>query len=193
MADTRTHHYIYGNCTCYLTGETIVDTDDERVRQSLAKLLVEERGYAKEEVLARLTIETLFADRFVTSRVDLAVQLAGRLFLIIRYAPGSLVTRERSALAAARVLRDDYRIPLAVVTNGREAELLDSATGKVLATGLAAAIPTRDAADAMQGSLDFLPGLAEEGQERERRVLNSFDYELCCLGDPCILPGSKDG
>ena len=47
MADIPSHHYIYGTCVDYLTGETIVDTDDERCRQELAKLLVEKKGYAK--------------------------------------------------------------------------------------------------------------------------------------------------
>ena len=43
MADIPSHHYIYGTCVDYITGETIVDTDDERCRQELAKLLVEKQ------------------------------------------------------------------------------------------------------------------------------------------------------
>jgi hypothetical protein len=47
MADIPSHHYIYGTCIDYITGETIVDTDDERCRQDLAKFLVERRGMPK--------------------------------------------------------------------------------------------------------------------------------------------------
>ena len=46
MADIPTHHMIYGSLVDYVTGEPLVDTDDERYRQKLARLLVEERGFA---------------------------------------------------------------------------------------------------------------------------------------------------
>ena len=85
--------------------------------------------------------------------------------MIIRYGPGSLVSRERSALAAARVLNDEYRIPLAVVTNGRDAVLLDTVTGKVLDQGMKA-IPDRTRILEMLPSLIFLP--PQDGEKRLR-------------------------
>jgi len=192
MADVPSHHLIYGKCADFLTGETLVDTDDERIRQDIAKMLVNERGYAKDEIVPRLKIETMFNRTFVVSKIDFAIRLAGRIFLIIRYGPGSLVTRERPAVAAARVLLPEYRIPLAVVTNGRDAELVDTAGGKVLARGMEA-IPARDDAERMLPELKFLPGLSGEQAEREKRILNAFDLEICCAGGPCALPGAPEG
>jgi len=192
MADTPSHHLIYGYCRDFVTGESLVDTDDERIRQQLARFLVESKGFDREDLEVRQRIETLFSGQFVTSTIDLVVRLAGRRVMIVRYGPGSLVTRERPAVAAARVLDPDVWIPLAVVSNGRDAELLDTRGGKVLATGLDN-IPSREELLARLKTLDFAPLIDPGKRERELRVLNAFDRELCCAGQPCPLPGAPEG
>ncbi|MDH5297526.1 MAG: type I restriction enzyme HsdR N-terminal domain-containing protein [Desulfobulbaceae bacterium] len=191
MADIPSHHFIYGTCVDFVTGEEIVDTDDERYRQKIARFLVEEKGYHRSELEPRLKIETLFAGHFAVSKIDLVVRLGDRRVMVVRYGPGSLVTRERPAIAAARVLDPGQRIPLVVVTNGEGAEFLETVTGKVMAEGLES-IPCRDDLAAMCSFLDFSP-YPEEKRERELRILNAFDVEVCCAGTPCALPGAKDG
>ena len=181
MSDHPSHHLVYGTLNDFLTGEELVDTDDERIRLQISRLMVEERGYKREELQPRLCIETLFTRNFVTSTIDLTVELAHKQIMIIRYGPGSLVSRERSALAAARVLNEDYRIPLAVVTNGRDALLLDTISTKVLDQGMQA-IPDRQQALEMLPSLIFLPPQDEDKRLREKRILNAFDLERCCIG-----------
>lgn len=192
MADIPSHHFIYGSCTDYLTGESLVDTDDERIRQQLARFLVEEKGYAKSAIVPRRKIETLFAGQFVVSTIDLTVTVRGRELFIVRYGPGSLVTRERPAIAAARVLNGEYRIPFATVTNGRDAEFLDTANGKVLGTGMAA-IPDLQQAEELAGTAVFLAPPDEARREKELRILNAFDVEVCCAGGPCALPNAPEG
>lgn len=191
MADIPSHHMIYGTLTDCVTGEQVVDTDDERYRQKLARLLLTEKGFAEEELETRRTIETLFAGQFVVSKIDMVVRIAGRRVMLLRYGPGSLVTRERPAIAAARVLDEKQLIPLTVVSNGEDAELLDARTGKVLGQGLAA-IPDRKRIEKLLPTLDFDP-LAPERREPELRILNAFDVEICCAGGPCALPGAKEG
>ncbi len=180
MADIHSHHLIYGTLFDYLTKEELTDTDDERLRQQLAQLMVEKKGYATGELTPRLYIDTLFTRNFVRSTIDLTVSLSGKQFMIIRYGPGSLVSRERSAIAAARVLNPDYRIPLAVVTNAKDAELIDTVTGEVLDVGLDA-IPDRSAAELLLPTLAFPPRPTDKKLERELRILNAFDIERCCL------------
>ena len=192
MADTPSHHFIYGSCTDYLTGETVVDTDDERIRQQIARFLVEEKGYAKEAIIPRRKIETLFAGQFVVSTIDLTVRAGGRELFIIRYGPGSLVTRERPAIAAARVLNPEYQLPFAVVTNGRDAEFLDTTTGKVLNTGMAA-IPDRLQAEDLAAAAIFPTPPEDTRREKELRILNAFDVEVCCAGGSCALPNAPEG
>lgn len=191
MADLS-HHLSYGTCSDYLTGESLVDTDDERYRQKLARFLVEEKGYAKGDLEVRRTIQTLFGGQFVTSTIDLVVACAGRRFMVVRYGPGSLVTRERPAIAAARVLDESCQLPLAVVTNGEDAELLDTGSRQVIGQGLAA-IPSKAEASVRMHTLTFRPPPSEVAREKELRILNAFDVERCCVGGPCALPGVPEG
>ncbi|MBW6521814.1 MAG: type I restriction enzyme HsdR N-terminal domain-containing protein, partial [Desulfoarculaceae bacterium] len=179
MLRVSSHHLVYGSLRDYLTGEELTDTDDERNRQQLARMMVEEKGYAREDLEPRRFIETFFSAQFIRSIIELTVSLKGRRFMIIRYGPGSLVTRERSAIAAARVLEEQYQIPLAVVTNGRDAELLDTATGQVLATGMEA-IPDYHQARDLLSTLIFRERMEPKKRERELRILNTFDVEICC-------------
>lgn len=181
MNEVPTHHLVYGTLKDFVTGEELVDTDDERTRQELSRMMVEKLGYAKEDLEPRCFIETLFSTQFVRSNIELAVSLkeVGKKFLIIRYGAGSLVSRERSAIAAARVLEKEYQVPLAVVTNGRDAELLDTGSGEVLATGMEA-IPTRARAEEMVAELEFRAPAEGKKREGEMRILNAFDVEICC-------------
>jgi len=179
MRTPKPHHLIYGTLKDYLTGEELTDTDDERIRQSLSRLLVEKKGYSRQNLQPRNTIESLFNRSFVTSTIELTVSHSNRQFMIIRYGPGSLVSRERSAIAAARILNPTYRIPLAVVTNGKDAELLDTRTGKILGYGLDS-IPDYNSAVKSLDQLEFLPPADKKQRERELRILNAFDVERCC-------------
>ena len=179
MKVPKPHHLIYGILKDYLTEEELTDTDDERIRQNLTRLMVEEKGYPRHSLLPRLRIETLFSRCFVVSTIELTVVIDAKMVMLLRYGPGSLVSRERAAIAAARVLNRQYRIPLAVVTNGQDAELLETKTGKILAYGLES-IPDYPSAITMQGQLEFLPPPDDARRERELRILNAFDVERCC-------------
>jgi hypothetical protein len=191
MVDLPSHHLIYGTLRDYITDEPVVDTDDERYRQKLARFFVEEKGFARKDLEVRLKIETLFAGNFVVSKVDLVINLRGRRLMLVRYGPGSLVTRQRPALAAARVLDRDALVPLTVVSNGEDAHLLDSRSGKLIGEGLEN-LPTKGEGLSLLAELDFTP-LPEARREPELRILNAFDREVCCAGAPCALPDAREG
>lgn len=179
MPTPKPHHLIYGTLIDFLSGEELTDTDDERIRQDLCRMMVEEKGYHPQQLEPRRTIETLFSKSFVTSTIEITVSHQGLRSMIIRYGPGSLVSRERSAIAAARVLTPEHQIPLAVVTNGRDAELLDTRTGKIVGYGLDS-IPNRLTLGNILQDMSYLPPLTGERRERELRILNAFDVERCC-------------
>lgn len=192
MTDIRQHHYVYGTCTDFVTGETIVDTDDERYRQKLARFLVKKKGYEKKDIEMGQKIETLYNKQFVTSKISMVVRHQDKRIMIVRYAPGSLVTRERSAIAAARVLDEKYQIPLAIVTNGEDAVLLDTYTGDILSSGLDG-IPEQPQAVIIAETLGFIPFTDDKKKDRELRILNAYDIEVCCVGGPCALPDASEG
>lgn len=174
------HHLVYGTLQDYLTDEVLTDTDDERIRQRLSRMMVEEKGYQRDQLAPRRYIETLFSSNYVRSTIELTVSMDGRDFMIIRYGPGSLVSRERAAIAAARTLNPDYCIPLAVVTNGEDAELLDTFSGRIIEHGMAA-IPNRSQAERLLPTLHFHAPQEKAKRERELRILNVFDIERCCV------------
>jgi hypothetical protein len=191
VTDIKSHHMIYGTLTDYVTGREIVDTDDERYRQKLCRFLVEEKGYRKNDLEVGTKLETLFSGNFVVSKIDIVVKINDRRLLVIRYGPGSLVTRERPALAAARVLDPEYIIPVTVVTNGEDSEILDTVTGKITDRGMTA-IPSRQQALGLAAA-PRSPGPTCDRREKELRILNAFDVEICCAGGPCVLPGAPEG
>ena len=130
------HHLVLGELQDYLTGETRVDTHDERYRQKLARLLVETKGYPRETLTAQVPITVYARDRQAIVRIDLIVHLGGRTALLVKYAPGSLTTRHQVALAASRLL-GPWQVPFSVVTNGEDADVLDNADAAVVSRGLA--------------------------------------------------------
>ena len=75
---------------------------------------------------------------------------------------------------------------------GYDAEVLDTYTGKVIRQGLDN-IPDKKEAGSLVRSLRFDPFDDEEKKDRERRILNAYDKEVCCAGDPCALPGAPEG
>ena len=99
--------------------------------------------------------------------------------MIVNYAPGSLVTRHRPVLAASRVLAP-YQIPVAVVTNGQDAEILDGPSSKVLARGLDA-IPSKTELYEMADRFEFNLIPAERA-EMEYRILYCYEVDDSC---PC--------
>lgn len=191
MIDTSGHHIVYGVLQDFLTGQVLPDTDDERIRQDLARLLVEQLGYGKDELEPRLAISSCFNNNRVQTLIELTTRINGRRLFILRYGPGSLVTREKAAIAAARILEPAYRIPLAVVTNGRDAELLETARGKVLATGMAS-IPDRMQAEILARQYVFEPFADPEKRDQALRILNVFDREVCCFGSTCLKDANEE-
>ena len=130
-----THHLIMGELTDFLSGATLDDTHDERYRQKIARYLVNTLGFDKKQIEAGRNLFIQTAGRTAEIRVDFLVYQNNQAVMVIKYAPGSLVTRRLSTRALSRLVFD-YQIPFAVITNGEDAELISSKTGKVEGEGL---------------------------------------------------------
>ncbi len=138
-----------------ITGQVLPDTHDERYRQKLARLLMDAKGYARKDIQSRCSLRVKAGDNCAIVKVDMAVTIADRICMIIKYGPGSLVTRHRPALAASRLLAP-YQIPVVVVTNGEDADILDGRTGEVIGSGLEN-IPARPELAARCAPFHFRP------------------------------------
>lgn len=160
----------------FITGQMFIDTDDEGIRQKIERLLIEEKGYSKKDIEVDREFEIVLDNEINRSKVDLVVSVEGKRFMIIRCARGSLVSREREILSCARIL-DVYQIPFAVVTNGEDAEVLDTISGEVISCGLGA-IPSKNQALEALGRIEF-KRLPEKRIEKEKRIFLAFDAFKC--------------
>jgi len=167
-----THHLILGKITDYITGQEVVETHDERARQKIARFLVEGKGYLKEDIEVRREIPLNVDGNRATSKVDFLMRVDGKAFAIVIFGPGSLVSRERSTLAAARLV-ESYAVPFAVVTNGKDAEVLETKSGSVIGEGLEAILSREEALKKMK-TLTF-EKVPEKRLEKEERILYTFD------------------
>lgn len=160
----------------FTTGQLFIDTDDERIRQKIERLLVEEKGYSKKDIEVDREFEIVIGEEISRSKVDLIVSVEEKIFMIIKCARGSLVSREREVLSCARIF-DTYQIPFAVITNGEDAEILNTISGEVISCGLGA-IPSKNQALEALGRIEF-KRLPEKRIEKEKRIFLAFDAFKC--------------
>jgi len=160
----------------FITGQAFLDTDDEGIRQKIERLLIEEKGYSKQDIEVDREFEIVIGKEIHKSKVDLIVNVEEKRFMIIRCARGSLVSREREVISCARIL-DVYQIPFAVVTNGEDAEVLDTISGEVIGNGLGAIPSKANALEAIK-QIEFKK-LLEKRIEKEKRIFLAFDAIKC--------------
>jgi ABC-type glutathione transport system ATPase component len=148
------------------------------VKHIADRLLLVEKGYAQNEVRKGVRFPVSLGAETLESSVDFLVTVDNRRAMVIKCAPGSLSSRERQVVAAARVL-DSLPIPVAIVMDPMSAVVLDATTGKVIGEGFEA-IPSKEQLVAMLAGKELKP-IAPEKLEREKRVLLAFDAIRCCV------------
>jgi hypothetical protein len=173
------HHLILGEIHDFITGETLTDTHDERYRQKIARLLVTRKGYAKADIHPRIPLVVSAGNRKGRLWVDFAVTVDGRTAMVIKYGPGSLVTRHRPALGISRLVAP-YQVPIVVATNGESADILDGRTGTAMASGLER-IPTRTDLVRTAALAEF-KRISPERAQMEARIVYVYEIDGGC---PC--------
>ncbi len=156
----------------FITGETVPNLGAEVNRQRIERYLIEAKGYRREDVLVNAPMSVEIDGEVYRSAVDLIVQVENRRLIAIKCAAGSLGSREREIVSAAR-LYETSPLPLAVVSDGSNATVLDAATGKKRGDGLAA-IPSRSEA-VILAQTDPLPPMAPDRLARECLIFRSYD------------------
>jgi hypothetical protein len=147
-------------------------------RKMVSYLLLEKKGYLPEDIEKRVVFEVKLGQETAHSSVDFLISIAGRKAMVIKCAAGSLSSRERQAVAAARLIGSPP-VPVAVVADPVNAEVLDVSSGKVMGEGFGA-IPVRDQLARMLSDTSFQP-LPPERLEKEKRILLAFDAIRCCV------------
>jgi hypothetical protein len=166
--------------------QEIQDGEDlaNEARKMIGYLLREKKGYGPDDVRKGAAFEVMLGRESFWSTADFIVSVDGRTGMIIKCAAGSLNSRERQAVAAARVIASPP-VPVAVVADPVTAEVLDVASGKVIGEGFGA-IPTKDQLCAILA--EGLPRTVDPKRlEKEKRILLAFD------AIKCSVPQGRDG
>lgn len=173
------HHLVMGKLRDFISGEILDDTHDEQYRQKVARLLVTEKGYGQADIRTRIPLIVTAGDRRGRLWVDFTVTVDDRTAMVIKYGPGSLVTRYRPTVAISRLV-ETYQIPVVVVTNGETADILDGESGKQIASGFAS-VPSREELSLLVKAARFSP-VSKARAEMEARIVYAFEIDGGC---PC--------
>jgi hypothetical protein len=142
-------------------------------------------GYDNKDILARCKQKITVDGKTALIHVDFIIRFSGKSRMVIKYGPGSLITRHRPALAMACIIAP-YTIPVVVVTNGKEADILDGKTGHAIASGLGS-IPSKQELAALTESTVSEPVSAKQA-EMAARIVFAFEIDDKCPCDdthPC--------
>jgi len=174
------HHLILGELTDFITGDTLKDTHDERYRQKIARLLTGQLGYLKADIEPRRALIARADSKKAVLKIDFTITLEGKMCMVLKYGPGSLVTRRRAVLAVSRLIAP-YQVPVAVITNGQDAEIINGTSGVVTASGLES-IPSKADLTAMAAGETFAP-ISDKQAEMESRILYCYEVDDRCECD----------
>lgn len=187
------HHLVLGKCLDYLSGKEIEDSHDERYRQKIARFLVEEKGFLVSDISSgvEISLEAASGKRGMI-RLDFSISINDRILMIVRYGPGSLVTRVSPAIALSR-LASSCQIPLVVVTNGEDAVVVDGERGAVISSGFVS-VPDRNGLETGYSSSVFKK-IDESVRKMAERIVYAYEVDGACPCDEtvCRIPRDFDG
>lgn len=163
----------------YITGRTVPNAGAESNRQATERYLVEDKGYDREDIEVDTAIRMDVGEECFQATVDLVVRVKGCRFMAIKCAAGSLSSREKEIIAAARLL-DAYQIPLSAASDGHTALVWDSVSGNLIGKGLDA-IPSKSEAEASFDPKAVIP-LDEDRRHRQKLIYRTYATQSCAAG-----------
>jgi hypothetical protein len=178
--ENNPHHLVMGELIDFLSGKIMPDTHDERYRQKLARHLVNTLGYEKKDIQQNREVVIQTNGRTAKLCVDFLVFRAGQGIMMIKYNPGSLVTRRLSNLALSRIIFP-YQVPVVVTTNGEDAEVINGASGKVTGTGLSA-IPSSESRQ-INSLPDHFSSVGRDLFEKASKIAYACEIDGSCSMD----------
>jgi len=171
----------YSTLTDYITGREVPNVGAEENRQAIERYLVEEKGFAREEIDVDVDLELTIKGDVYRSQLDLVVSGDGgdHAAMVVKCCAGSLASRQREVISAARLLKD-YQLPFAVVSDAKSAIVLDTISGTVLGNGLKA-IPSKAEIQIKMKSARLVP-LPAARREKEKLIFRTYDRDNVNVG-----------
>ncbi|MBZ4686355.1 MAG: hypothetical protein JG774_2100 [Desulfomicrobiaceae bacterium] len=172
--------------TDYLTGASIQDSTYEDLRQGLARMLVEEKGYPRHLLRPKYAVRAQVDGREEAFSVDIAAFAEdGTPLLALFFCPGEVGTFVRESVAAARV-HQPQPFPVVLVTDSMRILLVAAQDGSTLGEGWYA-VPRWEELPGLAAAHPC-PPLPPERLEKESRILAAYTaLGGACCGGACEL------
>ncbi|MFP4227051.1 MAG: type I restriction enzyme HsdR N-terminal domain-containing protein, partial [Desulfobacterales bacterium] len=148
------------------------DIGAETHRQAVERYLHEKLNYPLSSIGVDVPLSLSVAGETYETQLDLVVAVSGQPVMVIKCAAGSLESREKEIIAAARIM-GSVPVPYAVVSDGKTAVVYDALSRQKIAEGLEQ-IPSYEAAREFLKTYAPAP-LPEDRREREKIIFKSYD------------------
>ncbi|SMF39302.1 type I restriction enzyme HsdR N-terminal domain-containing protein [Desulfovibrio gilichinskyi] len=177
-----------GTLRDYLSGEEIDETTYEEFRQALAKILVEEHGYPKDSLKAKVDLCFNIDGEEMCRTIDLVVyDPEGLPILMVMFCAGDVGSYEREAVCAGKLFQGGP-VPYVVITDSMDAFLLDAISGDTLAHGMRSVPDYKKLLAMVEGyKREPLPAERRTKIERIFYTYTGFLQGTCC-SETCSLP-----
>ena len=160
-----------------VTGRRLPYHDDEYIRQAAERLLLD-RGWPRERIRVEYRHAPRIRGQTFPVRADLVLTTSsGEPAAVVCCRRGSLVSREQETIATARLIHSPA-LPLAIVTNRDDAELLETSRGRILARGLEEGLPTPERLEELYAAHPpFHP--SPDQLDKAARIYRAFAFIQC--------------
>ncbi len=177
-----------GTLRDYLSGEEIEETTYEEFRQALAKIMVEEHGYPKDSLKAKVDLCFDIDGEEMCRTIDLVVyDKEGLPILMVMFCAGDVGSYEREAVCAGKLFQGGP-VPYVIITDSMDAFLLDAISGETLAHGMRSVPDYKKLLSMVEGyKREPLPAERRAKIERIFYTYTGFLQGTCC-SESCSLP-----
>lgn len=162
----------YDMITDFATGREVPDIGTETHRQAAEKYLHEQLGYPLASIGVDVELTLDVAGEPYQTQLDLVITVDAKPFMVIKCAAGSLESREKEVISAARIMAP-LPVPYAVVSDGKAAVIYDAVERKKINAGMNQ-MPSYSAAQAFLETYAPTP-IPEDRLEREKIIFKSYD------------------
>ncbi len=168
----------------YISGRDIEATTYEDLRQAIARMLVEQKGYPKDRIASKVPISFSIDGQDFSRSVDLLVyDSEARPLMAVFFCAGEVETYIRECVAAARLISEGPA-KLVVATDTKQALLLRVQDGERLDLRDYQALPEWRSLLELGGQLGAYE-LTEAKRRVEERLLYAFSELSCGCGPEC--------
>ncbi len=169
----------------YLTGKEIDATTYEDFRQEIARVMVEEKGYPKQNIQSKARIELEIEGNKIVRYVDFVVLFDNRPFMVVTFCAGEVETYVRESISMARLI-DNGPARFSLVTDTQKFILLYAKDGEIIKSGPFSQFPTWNEITALKDKYPHFEYPLDK-RPKEKRILYALSALSCECRDSCQL------